>query len=83
VVLKNVKMGNSTTPSLTLVIPVHGTLQKPKLRLEQALYGALAQLLAAPPAEQPAGAEGAKKRHKSADVTDAIAKGLEALLKSK
>ncbi len=83
VTLKNVKMGSQTTPSLTLTIPVHGTLEKPKLRLEQALFGALAQLLAAPPAEAATGAQGGKKRHKSAELKDAVSKGLEALLKAK
>ena len=83
VTLKNVKAGNRTVPSMKLDIPVHGKVDKPKLRMEQALIGAMNQLMAAPE-EAPANADGTKKHHhKSGDMTDALTKGLNALLQGK
>ncbi len=83
VTLKHVKMGGRTAPRLTLTIPVHGTVEKPKLRLEQALFGAMAQLLAAPPEERgPGSAETPKQHKKNADLGEALSKGLESLLKA-
>jgi hypothetical protein len=76
--LKNVKTGKRILPAMTLDIPVHGTVEKPKLRLEEALFGALAQMLAAP-AEEGSG----KKKSKGDRNAEAISKGLELLLKGK
>lgn len=85
-VLKNVKSGKRVLSELTVVIPVHGTVEKPKLRLEQALLGAMAQLLSAPreenAAEPAAGGEPKKRQKKSASPdVETIAKSLEALFK--
>jgi hypothetical protein len=72
--LKNVKLGDAVMETATLNIPVHGMLDKPKLRLEQALFDFLAQALMAPP-------KGEKKK----DGLDlgGIAKGRESLFKGK
>jgi hypothetical protein len=75
-VLKNVKYGNSSLPELTLASPVHGTVEKPKLRVEQALLGVLGQILSAPRAE----GDGKKKSKNGLDI-EAISKGLEGLFK--
>lgn len=76
--LKNVKVEKRTMATLTLDIPVHGTVEKPKLRLEQALFGALTQWLAAPQDEGTG-----KKKSKNGLNADTISKGLELLFKGK
>ncbi len=83
VTLKNVKSGTRTVANLTVDIPVSGTIGKPKLGLEQAMIGALAQLLAAPEGEGAEGGPEKKKSRKKGANIGAIVNGLEALFKGK
>lgn len=76
--LKNVKLGDRVLETAVLRIPVHGTVEKPKLRLEQALFDLIAQALTAPAGDKSPG-----HKKKNGLNLDAISKGLEVLMKAK
>ncbi len=75
--LKNVKLGDRVLETAVLTIPLHGTVDKPKLRLEQALFDLLSQALTAPD-------KGSSSDSKKKGLNlEGISKGLESLFKSK
>ncbi len=83
--LKNLNVGGRILETATLALPLRGTLDRPKLRTEQAIFDLIAQVLAAPPPESSSStnAPPGRKHKKNGLDMEAISKGLESLFRNK